>query len=53
MAQDRREYTVTVGGVEHTVLLDSEDAKRFGARAVEAKRADAPANKARTPGPSK
>lgn len=39
-----KEYTVVIGGVEHTVQLSAEDAKRLGA--TEVKSADAP-NKAR------
>lgn len=44
------EYTVTVNGIEHTMLLDDEDAKRYGdnAKKVEktaTKKAAAPANK--------
>lgn len=42
-----KEYTVTIGGIEHTVQLTDEDAKRLGAKPVETKQA-APANKART-----
>lgn len=47
MADNRKEYTVTIGGVEHTLLLSSEDAKRYGDDAVETKQAE-PANKSRT-----
>jgi hypothetical protein len=39
------EYTVTIEGVEHTMLLSPEDAERF--QASKAKKA--PANKSRTP----
>lgn len=46
-----KEYTVTIGGVEHQMLLDEEDAKRYQASestdAAEAKSA-APQNKSRT-----
>lgn len=44
------EYTVVVGGLEHTMLLSDEDAKRLGAKKVDAKvKAAAPTqNKART-----
>lgn len=45
---DRKRYVVTLGGLEHTLLLTAEGAKRYGSRAVEVK-AKAPANKARTP----
>lgn len=38
-------YTVTIGGVEHTMQLSDEDAKRLDAQPVKA--AAAPANKAR------
>lgn len=45
------EYTVSIGGIEHTMLLDPEDAKRLGATPVKAKAAEpkaaAPANKSR------
>lgn len=41
------EYTINVGGLDHTVLLSEEDAKRLGATAVSSKSAPAPANKAR------
>ena len=40
-----KEYVIDVGGLEHTVLLSDEDAKRLGA--TEAKAAPAPANKSR------
>lgn len=43
-----KEYTVTIGGIEHTMQLTAEDAKRYGDNAVEKKAAEAPANKART-----
>lgn len=46
MAEDRKEYTVTIGGVEHTMLLDAHDAKRYGA--VEGKQRT-PENKGRQP----
>lgn len=45
MADNRKEYTVTIGGVEHTLLLSAEDAERYG---EDAKQADQPANKSRT-----
>lgn len=43
-------YTVTIGGVEHTVQLSDEDAKRYGdaATPVSTKEAEAPKNKARS-----
>jgi hypothetical protein len=41
-----KEYTVVIGGIEHTMQLDADDAKRLGA--TEAKAAEAPANKSRT-----
>lgn len=40
-------YTVTIRGIEHTMQLDAEDAKRYGDAAIKA--AEAPANKARAP----
>jgi len=30
---NRKEYVVTVGGVDHTMLLTEDDAKRFGSDA--------------------
>lgn len=42
------EYTVTIGGVDHTMQLSDEDAKRLDAKPVSTKAADAPANKSRT-----
>lgn len=42
MTDARKETTVVIGGVEHTLLLDSEDADRYG----DAK-AQAPQNKSR------
>jgi hypothetical protein len=52
-----KEYTIDVGGVAHTVLLDEADAKARGltggkSQTPETKQADPPANKART-GPDK
>lgn len=47
MADSRKEYTVDINGVKHTMLLDSEDAERYGDRAVETK-SRTTANKART-----
>lgn len=38
------EYVVMIGGMEHTVLLDAEEAERRGAVKVKAK---APANKSK------
>lgn len=46
MSDSREPYTVIVGGVEHTMLLDADDAKRYAQAAVKA--APAPANKSRT-----
>lgn len=48
-------YTVTIGGLDHTLVLDDEDAARYGATAkpVTAKKAPEPANKARTAVPNK
>lgn len=43
-----QEYTVDIGGLEHTVLLSDEDAKARGLKPVETKEAVAPNNKART-----
>lgn len=46
MADKRKEYVLTINGVEHTVLLDAGDAERYGDAAVEVKAKAAPANKA-------
>jgi hypothetical protein len=44
-----QEYTVSINGIEHTMRLSADDAKRLGARSnVEVKKA-APADKAKTP----
>ena len=43
-----KEYTLIIGGIPHTVLLDEADAKRLDAKPVETKQAPAPLNKART-----
>lgn len=49
MADNRKEYTVAINGVDHTVLLSPEDAERYGEAAREVKAAKAaPANKAAT-----
>lgn len=40
-----KEYTVDVGGIEHTVLLSDEDAKRLGAKSTEEKVVSAPEDK--------
>ena len=48
MADERKLYTVDIGGVPHSMLLDADDAKRYGDRAVEVKAAE-PKNKARKP----
>jgi hypothetical protein len=50
MADDNRsEYTVTINGIEHTMLLTAEDAEAYGDKAKKAgaatKKAAAPANK--------
>ncbi|MGV8972245.1 MAG: hypothetical protein ACOH10_07970 [Rhodoglobus sp.] len=42
------EYTILIGGLPHTVLLDEAEATRIGAKPVAAKSAPTPANKART-----
>ncbi len=41
-----KEYTVVIGGIEHTMQLSEEDAKRLDVSPV-SKSAAAPANKAR------
>lgn len=50
-----REYEVDLGNHTTTMLLDEENAARYGemAKPVEAKQAAAPANKARTAAPNK
>lgn len=52
MADDRKEYTVYIDEVPHTMLLSPEDAKRLGAKPVEQKQVK-PANKARRPAANK
>lgn len=46
------EYTVTINGIEHTMLLTPEDAERYGENAKKASstssKASTPANKARS-----
>lgn len=45
------EYTVTINGIEHTMLLSPEDAERYGDEAKKATtstKASTPANKARS-----
>lgn len=44
MTDERSEYTVTIGGLEHTLLLDPVDAERLGDAASKAKK---PSNKSR------
>lgn len=46
---DLKEYRLTLGCVEHTVLLSDADAARYGGRAVPVKQAAPAANKKRTP----
>ena len=48
MSDSRKEYTVDVGGIEHTMLLDEADAKRLDGKAVETK-TRTPQHKAATP----
>ena len=49
MSDNRSEYTVLVGGVEHTMLLTAEDAERYGENAKKAgRKATEPENKSRT-----
>lgn len=47
MTDSKKVYMVTIAGVEHSLELSEEDAKRFGADA-KVKQAQ-PANKARQP----
>lgn len=44
-----REYIVSLGGVDLTVQLSDEDAKRLKARPVTEEKAKVPANKSRAP----
>ena len=50
MADNRKAYEVTIGGLPHTLLLDEDGAKSYGenAKPVQAKAAPKLANKART-----
>lgn len=41
-----KEYVVTIDGIEHTLQLSAEDAKRYP-NATEVKAAEQPANKSR------
>lgn len=46
-----KRYTVEINGIEHTMQLDEDDAKRLGAKVKaepQKKAAKAPANKARS-----
>lgn len=44
-----KEYVQVIGGLEHTVLLDEDDAKRLGLAEVKpGSKEKAPANKARS-----
>ena len=52
MADNRKEYTVDIGRVPHTMLLSPEDAKRLGAKPVEQKQVK-PANKQGKPAADK
>lgn len=45
MADNRKEYVVTINGIEHTMLLTDEDAKGYGENA----KAAGAANKAKAP----
>jgi hypothetical protein len=42
-----KEYTVTINGIEHTMRLSDEDAKRLGVQASVVVKSKAPANKSR------
>ena len=44
---DLKEYTVTIGGVEHTMQLSDEDAKRYG-DAAKAEKSSTASNKSAT-----
>lgn len=46
--EDLSEYTVTIGGVEHSMMLTSQDAERYGEHAKSAK-ASKVSTKARQP----
>jgi len=41
-----KEYVVTIGGIEHTMLLDEDEAKARDAKPVQSK-SSTPANKSR------
>lgn len=45
---DRKKYVVEIDGLSHFMLLDADDAQRYGDRATEVK-AVAPKNKSRKP----
>ena len=51
MAENLEEYTVTINGIEHTMLLSEEDAEKYGdqakksAKQPQTKKTAAPANK--------
>lgn len=42
-----KEYTVSINGIDHTVQLDDEEAKRLGAKAASSK-SSTPQNKSRS-----
>lgn len=46
MSDERKEYVVNIGGIDHTMLLDADEAKARDAKPVEAKQRTAQ-NKAR------
>ena len=48
-APERKRYVVNIAGVDHTLLLTAESAKRYGDRAKLSEKASSPANKSRTP----
>lgn len=48
MSDDRKPYKVKIGGTEHTLLLNSEDAARYTDAKPVTKAADKPADKSRT-----
>lgn len=49
--QETQEYTVVLNGIEHTMMLDEETAKRYGDQATKmgkaSTKAKTPANKAK------
>lgn len=47
MSDNRTEYVVNIGGIDHTMLMTADDAVRYGEAATLAKAAKPVADKAR------